>query len=62
MDFVTDVYSGKINRCAQGQNRELSLQKKYIRELEERGQNQETEPKKQMDSSQRHFSPCWTYH
>lgn len=28
MDFVTDVYSGKINRCAQGQNRELSLQKK----------------------------------
>lgn len=26
MDFVTDVYSGKINRCAWGQNRELSLQ------------------------------------
>ena len=46
MDFVTDVDSGKINRCARGQNRELSLQKKYIRKVEERGQKQEMEPKK----------------
>lgn len=30
IDSVTDVYSAKINRCAWGQNTELSLQKKYI--------------------------------
>lgn len=59
IDFVTDVYSGKINRCVWGQNRELSLQKKYIQNVEERRQKRKWNPRNKWIPSQCNFQHVW---
>lgn len=56
MYLVSDIHSGKIDRCAWGQNRESSLQKKCIRNVEERGQKGKWNPRNKWIHSQYNFS------
>lgn len=62
IDFVTDVYTGKINRCCMGMKQRIVIAEKIYSRSGGEGTKKEMEPKKQKDSCTMQISTCLMCH